>query len=200
MVAAVGVVLVGCGQAPDPPPAAQSESARAHGPGLTTGEIHRQDGNTAWTNGYCEAVGELVESVSTMPDIDPSTPQRASRTSSDVLGVMVSGLDRTLDRLNALQPAPSQAAENVRARAVTTYAGIRSSARDAQRRLDAATTSQDSRTALGAARVPLERIGQVNLLDGFEDVPELAQASLRAPACLELTHKSAQPRFDGGTG
>lgn len=193
----LGFSVTACGQQPTAQPQSQPGETVA-GPGMSAEEIRKQDATTRWADGYCLAVSELVVSLSTMPDIDPSTPQRASRTSSELLGVMVSGLDRTIEGLDGLEPAPLQRAEQVKAKAVATYEGIRQSALNAKRRLDEARNAQASRAAIGSVKGPLDRIGRVNLLEGFAGVPELEQASARAPACKQLTEKSSSPRFDDG--
>lgn len=197
VVTALAFPVTACGQQPTTQPRAQFDATIA-GPGMSAEEIRRQDATTSWADGYCRAVSELVMSLSTMPDIDPSTPQQASRTSSELLGVMVGGLDRTIESLDRLEPAPSRPAEQVKAKAVANYKGIRKSALNAMRALDAARDAEASRAAIGSVRGPLERIGRVNLLEGFAGVPELSQASVRAPACRQLTDKDPAPRFGDG--
>ncbi|NIJ10067.1 hypothetical protein FHU38_000411 [Saccharomonospora amisosensis] len=197
VVTALASSVTACGQQPTTQPGAQFGATTA-GPGMSEEEIRRQDATTSWADGYCRAVSELVVSLSTMPDIDPSSPQRASRTSSELLGVMVGGLDRTIEGLDRLEPAPSRSAEQVKANAVANYKGIRTSALKAKRALDAARDAEASRAAIGSVKGPLERIGRVNLLEGFAGVPELSQAIARAPACRQLTDKGPAPKFDNG--
>lgn len=165
---------------------------------MSAEEMQRQDAVTAWADGYCGAVSELVRSVSTMPQIDPSTPAQASRTSSELLGVMIGGLDRTIERLGRLGRAPIAAAERMKADAVSTYTGIRDRALGAKSQLDAATTTEASSAAIGAVRRPLEEIGRLDLLAGFDTVPELRQARERAAMCLRLTDHGGTARFDPG--
>ncbi|MFF5991082.1 hypothetical protein [Prauserella flavalba] len=191
-----GLGLAGCGQ-PRTQPGAQ-QAAESSGPGLTADEVRREDATTAWAGGYCAAVSELVRSFSRMPTIDPTTPQQASRTSSELLGVMIGGLDRTLDGLDRLSRAPLSDGERIKAQAVSRYVGIRDRAVGAKQQLDAATTEEASRAAIGSVRAPLEEIGRVSLLDGFDAVPELKEASLRAPQCKELTDSRDTARFDPG--
>lgn len=200
MTMALGLGLAGCGQqgrdgADTVPPAAQP-GAHDKGPGLTAAEVRREDATTVWADQYCGAVSEVVESFSTMPRIDPSSPQRTSRTSSELLGVMIGGLDRTLDGLDRLGDAPVSAADGIRSRAIATYTGIRDRAVGAKQQLDAAKGEEQSKAAISAVRAPLEDIGRLNLLAGFDDVPTLKKAAVRAPACRELTDKGASPRID----
>ncbi|WP_307831910.1 hypothetical protein [Prauserella cavernicola] len=169
------------------------------GPGLTAEEVRHEDATTAWAGGYCGAVSELVRSFSEMPSIDPSTPQEASRTSSELLGSMIGGLDRTLDGLDRLARAPVADGDRIKEQAVTAYTNIRDRAVGAKQQLDAATTEEASRAAIGSVRAPLDEIGRISLLDGFDAVPELKEASLKAPQCTELTDSGAAPRFDPGT-
>ncbi|WP_020628622.1 hypothetical protein [Saccharomonospora halophila] len=155
-------------------------------------------------NDYCGAVTEVVRTVSDMPTIDPSTAASAARTSSEMLRAVVGGLDRALDRLESLDRAPSEGAERVRERVVTTYTGIRDAAAGVRSELDAADGVRASRDALGRVNAPLEDIGELNLLEGFDSVPELSRAGAQAPACRELTEGGAAPRIDapdaeGGT-
>lgn len=198
LVTALGLGVVGCGQPSRTAPPAGESAARSSGAAMSAEEIQQQDAVTAWADGYCGAVSELVRSVSTMPQIDPSTPAQASRTSSELLGVMIGGLDRTLQRLGSLGRAPVTAAERMKADAVATYAGIRDRAVDAKQQLDAATTTEASTAAIGAVRRPLEEIGRLDLLAGFDAVPELRQASARAGRCLQLTEQGGTARFDPG--
>lgn len=149
-----------------------------------------------WANDYCGAVTEVVRTVSDMPTIDPSTARSASRTSSEMLRVVVGGVDRTLDRLESLDQAPSEDAEQIRSRAVTTYTGIRDAAVGAQSELLAADGVRASREALGRVNAPLDRIGDLNLLEGFDSVPELSKAGAHAPACRALTDGGSAPRID----
>ncbi|WP_146770969.1 hypothetical protein [Prauserella muralis] len=179
-------------------PGAQPQ-ARDDGPGMTAQEVRREDATVAWADDYCGAVSELVQSFSTMPDIDPSTPQRASSTSSRLLGVMVKGLDRTLRQLDGLGPAPVAEGEAIKADAVSTYTGIRDRALGAKQQLDAAVDEEQSRAAISAVRTPLEDIGRINLLNGFDTVPALKKAAAKAPSCRQLTTDSGAPRFDPGT-
>ncbi|SFB09428.1 hypothetical protein SAMN05216266_104303 [Amycolatopsis marina] len=187
------VTAVGCGERQ---PQNAEPLEQPPGPGLTSAEVQREDATTRWAEGYCLAVGELVRSMSTIPMIDPSTTQRATRTSSELLGTMITGLDRTVSRLRDLAEAPVPAGERVRAKAISEYNAIRDRAAAVKQTLDAA--AQDpaaSRQAISAAGGPLDEIGKVNLLAGFESVPELATARERAQACRDLTKQGPEPRL-----
>ncbi|MEU6643289.1 hypothetical protein ABZ863_12145 [Saccharomonospora sp. NPDC046836] len=197
VVTAFGLGLAGCGQQSRAPQSAE-QTPQPPGPAVSEQQLQRTDAIAAWASGYCGAVSELVRSFSTMPSIDPSTPQRATRTSSELLGVMIGGIDRTLDELDRLGRAPMADAEDLKARAVATYTDIRDRAIGAKELLDTATTPEASTAAIGSVRAPLEDLGRLNLLDGFDAQPELQEASLRAPECRQLTDSGGTPRFDGG--
>ncbi|WP_162830272.1 hypothetical protein [Amycolatopsis palatopharyngis] len=189
----VCVAVVGCGERQ---PQNAQPLERPDGPGLTSAEVQREDATTRWADGYCLAVGELVRSMSTIPMIDPSTTQRATRTSSELLATMISGLDRTVGKLRELGAAPVQVGEQVRAEAIADYTAIRDRAAEVKKTLDAA--AQDpaaSRQAISAAGGPLDEIGKINLLAGFESAPELATARDRAQACRDLTEQGPEPRL-----
>ncbi|WP_199431573.1 hypothetical protein [Qaidamihabitans albus] len=195
LVTALGLSLAGCGQQARVPPGEQPE-ANSRGPGLSAEEARLQSDTTLWADGYCGAVSQLVSSLAQMPSVDPSTPRRASRTSSDLLGVMIDGLERTVVRLEGLGPAPVPGADDVKTKAVRTYTAIRDRALGAKQDLDAAADAEASRAAMSSAEGPLDEIGRLNLLEGFDSIPELKTASLRAPTCRQLTEESPAPRFD----
>jgi hypothetical protein len=177
------VSLAACGQPPADPGTVQ-----AGGPGLSKDDVERQDAITQWANDYCVAVGSLVGDLATMPSVDPSTPQRAVRTSSDLLGSMIGGLDKTVQGLQTLPPAPVADGGSVRATAVAELTGIRGRAATAKQHLDAARdrTSVDQNT-LGEARGPLDEVSKLDLLSAFNAAPELETAAAHAPVCQQLT-------------
>lgn len=179
--------LVACGQLP-----ATSGVDQPGGPGLSMEEVNRQDTATRWANDYCIAVGSLVDGLATMPAIDPSTPQRAVRTSSDLLASMISGLDNAVRALEELSPSPVAGGERVRTDAIARFTGIRDRAAVAKQRLDNArnTTTIDQQT-LGAARGPLDEVAKLDLLAGFTAIPDLITASTHAPVCEQLTTRES---------
>jgi len=179
--------LVACGRPPATP-----DLADAGGPGLSKGQVDQQDATTRWANGYCVAVGSLVDGLATMPSVDPSTPQRAVATSSDLLASMISGLDRALQGLQALPPSPVGGGEKVRTDAIAEFTGVRDRAASAKQVLDNArgSNSIDQKT-LGAARGPLGEVAKLDLLAGFSTVPDLLTASSRAPVCEQLVTRDA---------
>lgn len=180
------VGLVGCGR----PPAAQ-DSVQAAGPGLTLSDVQRQDAVTGWAGQYCTAVGALVDDLAHMPAVDPSTPRRAVQTSSDVLGAVLSGLDRTVGGLRALPPAPVPEGDAVRADTITELTGVRGRAAEAKQRLDDASGStRIDQATLGAARAPLDEVSRIDLLAGMNAVPELQTAVAHAPVCQQLTARA----------
>jgi hypothetical protein len=146
------------------------------------------DPAAGWADGYCGAVVQLIQTLSTMPSVDSSTPQRASRTSSELLGSVVDGLDRTLSGLTALGPSPVAGGDAVRHDAIGTFTGIRSRAAIAKQQLDAtAADPAATQQALAGASVPLNEISKIDMLQGMNSIPELATASKRALACDSLT-------------
>ncbi|WP_019814914.1 hypothetical protein [Saccharomonospora saliphila] len=191
----VGVLVGGCGHQPMPDSPAPSSGDRPVESGRSNAASDARR-TVDWADDYCGAVTELVRTVSAMPTIDPSSAERASATSSALLDAVVGGLERTVDRLESLDPAPSDAAERVRASAVATYSDIRETAAGVKTRLDSAAGVQDSRAALERVNEPLDDIGELNLLDGFDRVPELARASRHAPACQNLVGDEPDPRID----
>lgn len=202
MTMALGLGLAGCGQdgrgqQGTVEPGAEQQQ-RAEGPGMTEREIRHEDAITTWTDGYCAATTELVTAFSEMPAIDPSTPEQASRTSSELLGVMIGGLDRTVGGLDQLEPAPLAEAEAVKNEAVTTFTGIRDRAVGAKQQLDAASGDEAHRAAITAVRAPLEDVGKLNLLGGFEGIPALRDAMVRAPSCQKLAAEDSSPKIDNG--
>ncbi|WP_142000150.1 hypothetical protein [Amycolatopsis cihanbeyliensis] len=194
------LVLTGCGrQSPEAGPADGQEARRV--PGSTTSgapsqeRLHRERATTEWVDGYCTAVGALVDSMSSIPEIDPSSPRRASRTSSRLLGAVIGGLDRTLSNLNGLAPAPVPSGDTMKVKAVADYTRIRERAVSAKEQLDAAGRDDARHAAIEAVDGPLEDLGEVNLLEGIGSTPELAAASRRAATCRELIEQDPSPRL-----
>jgi hypothetical protein len=177
--------LIGCGQA-----ARVQTRAQQQAPADSASE----DPAAQWADGYCGAVVQLVQALSTMPVVDPSSPRQASRTSSELLGSVIGGLDGTLAGLHGLGASPVAGGDKVRDDAITTFSGIRSRAAKARDRIDVASNDTSaSRAALGGASAPLAEISKVNLLEGFDSLPALAAASKRAPNCEPLTSKDTPP-------
>jgi len=122
-----------------------------------------------------------------LPAVDPSTPQKASRTSSDLLSSVVGGLDQSLAGLNALGAPPVPSADGGRKDVIGQFAEIRAEAESARRRIEAARgNATATKEALGQARATLDRIDALDYLKGLKDVPALAAAEQRAPACRQL--------------
>lgn len=187
ILAGLCVALAGCGQQPADPGA-----VRPGGPGLTKQDVERQDSVDAWADGYCGAVGFLVDGLATMPTVDPSTPRRAVQTSSDLLGSMIGGLDKAARSLQTLPPSPAAGGETVRANTLAEIAGIRERATGAKQRLDAARDDATiAKDTLGEASGPLDEVSKLNLLSGFDTVPELATAAGHAPVCQQLTARAS---------
>jgi hypothetical protein len=187
VLAGLCVALAGCGRQPADPGAVQPG-----GPGLTKQDVQYQDAVDAWADGYCGAVGSLVDGLATMPTVDPSTPRRAVQTSSDLLGSMIGGLDNASRGLRALPPSPVAGGDSVRAGTLVEFAGIRDRAAAAKQRLDTARDDPSiDKNTLGEASGPLSEVSKLNVLSGFDAVPELALAAGRAPVCQQLTARAS---------
>ncbi|TLW92993.1 hypothetical protein FFT09_06005 [Saccharomonospora piscinae] len=191
-VAAVAVVVVaGCAASSPAPRSDVVPSPPASAAPPESGDA------VAWADDYCGAMSELVRSVSSMPSVDASSPRRASETSGELLDVMVTGLERTLDRLGGLGAPPVAEAERLRRDAVERYSDIRDRAQNVLDELAAAEGPEARLDAVSAVSAPLDDIGGLNLLEGFDTVPALDRASGEAPSCLRLTgpETGGTPRF-----
>ncbi|ANN14675.1 hypothetical protein SD37_02735 [Amycolatopsis orientalis] len=180
----IGLGLAGCGQQ-------SAVTSQARQEGLATVSASQADPTSAWAEGYCGAAGSLVRALSTLPSVDPSTPQQASRTSSELMGSVVEGLNRTSAALRSLGPSPVAGGDASRTAAVAQLDGIRARADDVRHRLDSSTDAEATKTALRDARSSLDELDRLDLLRGLNDVPQLASASSRIPVCQELVK---QPR------
>jgi hypothetical protein len=175
----LALAVAACGQQAGLQPALQQSSGQ-------------NDPAAAWADQYCGSVVQLVQTLSTMPSVDPSTPRQASRTSSQLLGSIIDGLDRTLSGLTALGPSPVAGGDAMRLDAIGTFSGLRSRAAAAKERLD--TSSNDTtatQQALAGASAPLDELSKIDMLQGIGSIPALAAASKRALACEPLTVKGS---------
>lgn len=174
----LSLTLAGCGQPSAVPTGGQQPEAAAVAP---------ENQAVSWVEGYCGSVSELVRSLSTMPAIDPSTPQRATRTSSALLAAVISGLDNTLAGLGGLGPSPLAGGDKVRSDAVAEFTGIRDSAAAAKKQVDEPSSDPAKiKQALAGAGAQLDRISKIKFLSGLDSVPELSAASELAPTCGQL--------------
>lgn len=186
MAIGLGLGLAACGQPGMITPAAQPP---AEGGGNVPGQA-----SVRWADDYCTAVGGLVQALTTMPTVDPTTPQRASRTSGELLGTMVSGLDGAARDLARLGPSPVPGGDKVREDAVARFTGIRDRAEDAKKRLERASDDpEESKQALGRVSASVDELAKLNLLEGFDAVPGLANASTQAAACRPLFKQTLSP-------
>jgi hypothetical protein len=190
----LSVALVACGQPPSTEPPG--------GPGLSKADMDKQDAATQWANHYCVAVGSLVDGLATMPTVDPSTPQRAVRTSSDLLASMITALDRAAQALDELPPSPVPGGDRVRADALTRFIAVREQAVAAKTQLDnAGEKGKIDQQTLGAARGPLDEVARLDLLAGFDASADLATARAHAPVCDQLTaHATTESTPRGQAG
>ncbi|MEU8631586.1 hypothetical protein AB0C38_05415 [Amycolatopsis sp. NPDC048633] len=179
--ATITIGLAGCGQQ-----AATQAPARDQGLSVTT-VVPRADPAARWADDYCSAVTHLVRTLAALPAVDPSTPQQASRTSSDLLSSVVGGLDQSLAGLNALGAPPVPSADGGREDVIGQFADIRAQAENARQRIEAVRGDAGAtKEALGEARATLDRIDALDYLRGLKDVPALEAAEQRAPACRQL--------------
>ncbi|HEY3465281.1 MAG TPA: hypothetical protein VGL47_09130 [Amycolatopsis sp.] len=177
----ITIGLAGCGQQ-----AASQAPAGDQGLSVTT-VVPQADPAARWADGYCGAVTHLVRALAALPVVDPSTPQKASRTSSDLLSSVVGGLDQSLAGLEALGAPPVPSADGGRKDVIGQFSEIRSQAENARQRIDAARgDAAATKEALGEARATLDRIDALDYLKGVKDIPALAAAEQRAPACRQL--------------
>ena len=184
LVTGIGLGLAGCGQQPPVTSHARQE-------GLATVSPSAADPASAWAEGYCGAVGGLVRTMATLPSVDPSTPELASRTSSRLMASVADGLKRTSAALGTIGPSPVAGGDASRTATDAQLDGIRSRADDVRHRLDSSTDSETTKTALRDARASLDELDRLDLLRGLNDVPQLATASSRIPVCQDLVK---QPR------
>lgn len=177
----ITIGLAGCGQ-----PTATQSPARDQGLSVTT-VVPQADPAARWADGYCGAVTHLVRALAALPTVDPSTPQQASRTSSDLLTSVVGGLDQSLAGLNALGAPPVASADGGREDVIGQFTAIRAQAENARQRIEAVRgDATATKAALGEARATLDRIDALDYLKGLKDVPALEAAGRRAPACRQL--------------
>jgi hypothetical protein len=179
--ATISIGLAGCGQQ-----AATQSPARDQGLSVTT-VVPQADPAARWADAYCGAVTHLVRSLASLPAVDPSTPQQASRTSSDLLTSVVGGLDQSLAGLNALGAPPVPSADGGRKDVIGQFAEIREQAENARQRIEAVRgDAAATKEALGEARATLDRIDALDYLKGLKEVPALSAAEQRAPSCHQL--------------
>ncbi|WP_329054298.1 hypothetical protein OG738_14290 [Amycolatopsis sp. NBC_01488] len=177
----ITIGLAACGQQ-----VATQQPARDQGLSVTT-VVPPADPAASWAGAYCGAVTHLVRALAELPNVDPSTPQQASRTSSDLLSSVVAGLDRSLAGLNALGAPPVPSADGGREDVIGQFADIREQAENARERIDAVRgDAAATKQALGEAKATLDRIDGLDYLKGLKGVPALAAAEQRAPACRQL--------------
>jgi predicted small lipoprotein YifL len=177
----IALGLAGCGQ----PSPVQSPPREQELPASTV--VPQADPAATWAGGYCDAVTHLVRALASLPAVDPSTPQKASRTSSDLLSSVVGGLDQSLSGLTALGAPPVPSADGGRKDVIEQFAQIRAQAETSRRRIEAVRgDAAATKDALGQARATLDRIDALDYLKGLKDVPALAAAEQRAPACRQL--------------
>ncbi|MEV6873657.1 hypothetical protein [Amycolatopsis sp. NPDC051128] len=175
----ITIGLVGCGQQATTP-------ARDQGLSVTT-VVPQADPAARWADAYCVAVTHFVRALASLPAVDPSTPQQASRTAGNLLSSVVGGLDQSLAGLHALGAPPVPSADSGRKDVIGQFAEIRAQAEKTRERIDAVRgDAAATKAALGQASATLDRIDALDYLKGLEDVPALEAAERRAPSCRQL--------------
>ncbi|MFI6030580.1 hypothetical protein [Amycolatopsis magusensis] len=188
-VVGVGVLLGACGQ-----PSGENGTGTLVEPGAQPRSAPEGDPAVTWTNQYCGAVVGLLETMAGMPRVDPTSPQTAANTASEMLGTLVGGLDRTLVNLNGLPASPAPGGDEVKQAAVNSYTGIRERVQHAKNQLDAAGPgTKDGQAAISEAGDALDEIAKADLLSGLNASPVLWTASRQAPTCSSLTGESGSP-------
>jgi hypothetical protein len=173
------LAIAGCGHAPQRAAPAREQAAQA--------PVPQADPVANWADGYCGAVTHLVRALANLPTVDPSSPERASQTSSALLGSVVDGLDQAVAGLDALDSPPLPAAEQGRRAVADRFAEIRRQADDTRRRLDAVRGDPAAtKEALGDVRTTLDRVSALNFLEGLQGDPALTDAGRRDPTCQAL--------------
>lgn len=194
--AAALLLAGGCGSPVQDP----SIGRRSAGTTERTGTAPHDGQVLRWTNEYCTAVAGLVDAISVAPMVDPSTPQRASQTSIELLAGVIDGLDGIVRGLDDLEPSPVPGGDEVAGTAIGNFIGIRNRAREAQGRLSAAPAGTDqSREALDVTGAVIDEVAEVDLLGGVRSIPALAESSRRAPACRGLGGTEPDPRMGSDT-
>lgn len=183
-------LLTACGQQNDEANGAHGGEAGA----ASATAAARQEATTRWAVGYCTSTGELVRTLSTMPIVDPATPESAARTSSELLSVMIDAVGGAIDDLSRLGPAPGADGDTARTDVVATLARIRERAVATKAKIDGSEpNSADSREGIGAVQIPLDDLGGIKFLAGFDATPELRAASEQAPSCVDLATAQPEP-------
>ncbi|MBB4687750.1 hypothetical protein [Amycolatopsis jiangsuensis] len=173
----IGIGLAGCGQQPSP------TQPRSGGQADTANQA---DPAARWADGYCGAVNHLVRTLTTLPEIDPSSPQQAARTSSRLLSSVVDGIDQTVSSLDRVGPAPLPGGTAARADLLGEFASVRKRADDVRQRLDSASGTSATKTALGDARSAIDDVARLDVLKGLDATPALSAAGKRASGCQQL--------------
>ncbi|GAA3557043.1 hypothetical protein GCM10022222_45890 [Amycolatopsis ultiminotia] len=177
LVTGIGISVAGCGQQPagtQPHPGGQADTAS------------QSDPAARWADGYCSAVNHLVRTLANLPEIDPSSPQQATRTSSRLLSSVVDGIDQTVSGLDRVGPPPLPNAATARTDLLGEFASVRKRADDVRQRLDSASGAAATKAALGDARTTIDAVARLDVLKGLAATPELTAAGKRASGCQQL--------------
>ncbi|WP_244223882.1 hypothetical protein [Amycolatopsis circi] len=170
--------LTACGQ--QPPPAAQVSS------GGHAEAASQVDPAAKWADGYCGAVTHLVRALANLPSIDPSSPAQATRTSSDLLASVATGIDQTVSGLHRLGPAPLPGGEPARTALLGQFTSVRRQADEVRGKLDAAANPDAVKAALDDAKSAIDQISRLDVLKGLDATPALSAAGKRAAGCQQL--------------
>ncbi|MFB9923433.1 hypothetical protein ACFFRC_01825 [Amycolatopsis halotolerans] len=174
----IGIGLTGCGQ---PPPPAEQVSSGGHAESASQG-----DPAAKWADGYCGAVTHLVRALANLPSIDPSSSAQATRTSSDLLASVATGIDQTISGLHRVGPAPLPGGEPARTALLGQFTSVRQQADEVRGKLDAAADPNAVKAALDDAKSAIDQISRLDVLKGLDATPALSAAGKRAAGCQQL--------------
>ncbi|MDV6011367.1 hypothetical protein [Haloechinothrix sp. LS1_15] len=189
-------VLAGCGQG-----TAERDADTAVGPPESATDGGHEPA-VVWAEEYCSAALGLVEVVSRAPKVDPSSPERASETSMNMLAQVSGGLDELVAELDDLEPSPIPGGDEAADKAKDAFQELHDRSEVARERLDEVRRgepgAEETRNALEVTTSVLDEVGEVNLLGGMERVPEFAEASRSAESCGEFMASGSKPSIDPG--
>ncbi|SNR62583.1 hypothetical protein SAMN06265360_112106 [Haloechinothrix alba] len=193
------LLVAGCGSGEENADRARPEPSQQQ---ETESDGGTHDARTIeWADSYCSATRRLVQAVSTSPQVDPSSPERASETSMDMLATVSQGLRQVERELDGLGPAPIRGADDVLERTKGEFSELRERSEGARNRLAATRQREEpdvaeTRSALDVTSNVLDEVGEVNLLGGMEEIPEFVEASRSADSCAELLSAGARPSLN----
>ncbi|MFD2468535.1 hypothetical protein [Amycolatopsis silviterrae] len=174
----IGMGVAGCGQ---PPPPSEQVASGGHAEAAAPA-----DPAAKWADGYCGAVTHLVRALANLPSIDPSSSAQATRTSSDLLASVATGIDQTVSGLHRVGPAPLPGGESARTALLGQFTSVRRQADEVRGKLDAASSPDAVKAALDDAKSAIDEVSRLDVLKGLDATPALSAAGKRAEGCQQL--------------